>query len=124
MFVRRSKHADLQARNERLAHLLSEAHEELAAWKSSATRAAALYDDATTVAAEDAGQLKERLARALRACARYRTDNTRLQRRERTLQQRLDDAVGLTSPAVDEGTHWQARRTDKPLNWARTGGAR
>lgn len=124
MFVRRSKHADLQARNERLAHLLSEARKEASAWKSSAIRTADLYDDATTADSKYAGQLEARLARALRACARYRADNARLERREQHLQQRLDDAVGLTSPAFDQGAHWQARRADKPLNWARTGGAR
>lgn len=119
MFVRRSKHADLQARAERLAHLLGEARKEAAAWKSSAIRTADLYD-ATTADTENAGQLEGRLARALRACARYRADNARLERREQHLQQRLDDAVGLTSPAFDRGTHWQTRRADKPV-WTQDG---
>lgn len=40
--------------------------------------------------------------------------NTRLAGRNRTLQDRLDDACGLNSPAVAAGRQWQDRRADKP----------
>ncbi|MCX4540464.1 hypothetical protein [Streptomyces sp. NBC_01565] len=54
-----------------------------------------------------------RLHRALRACARYRRDEAALARHAVALQQRLDHAVGLDSPALDAGARWQERRLDK-----------
>jgi hypothetical protein len=40
--------------------------------------------------------------------------NIRLEGRNRALQQRLDDALGLNTLAVEDGKNWQTRRTDKP----------
>lgn len=54
-----------------------------------------------------------RLHRALRACARYRDNEAKLARHAARLQERLDHAVGLDSPALDEGALWQDRRHDK-----------
>ncbi|MEW2127069.1 hypothetical protein AB0891_25450 [Streptomyces sp. NPDC007259] len=56
-----------------------------------------------------------RLARALRACARYRAENAQLRRSTVRLQADYDHAVGLDSPALDMGVHWQQRRTDRPV---------
>lgn len=55
-----------------------------------------------------------RLDRALRACARYRAENARLRSHLAQLQRGYDAAVGLDEPALDEGVHWQQRRSDMP----------
>ncbi|TLQ48452.1 hypothetical protein FEF34_24845 [Streptomyces marianii] len=55
-----------------------------------------------------------RLARALRACARYRMALAASERRNAQLQRRLDDALGLNSDAVAAGSLWQERRADRP----------
>lgn len=62
---------------------------------------------------EYAASLEGRLARALRACTRYRAALTAETRRADRLQARLDDACGLDDPAVTAGRHWQSARHDK-----------
>lgn len=76
-----------------------------------------------------AGRLGRRLMRALRACARYRAESAALRRevaryrvsaaadarRADSLQAAYDHAVGLDSPALDMGVHWQQRRSDRPV---------
>lgn len=64
--------------------------------------------------------LQQRLARALRACARYRIQvATRdrviaaQQRQHDVLQRQLDDALGLDTAEIRAGAHWQQRRADK-----------
>ncbi|MFI8278561.1 hypothetical protein ACIGBH_27545 [Streptomyces sp. NPDC085929] len=59
-----------------------------------------------------------RLHRALRACARYRDNESKLTRLAAQLQNSYDRAVGLNSPAVEDGTAWQARRHDKIRGFA------
>ncbi|MFE2384455.1 hypothetical protein [Streptomyces misionensis] len=54
-----------------------------------------------------------RLTRALRACARYRAALAAERHRADRLQERLDDALGLNTPAVAAGAMWRDRRTDK-----------
>lgn len=56
--------------------------------------------------------LEQRLARALRACARYRTAAHSEQHRADVLQQRLDDACVLNRAEVAEGRNWQHTRQD------------
>jgi chromosome segregation ATPase len=83
MFVSRRKYTDLQARHERAVEQLAAAREDLAAYSGSLRRVAGrntelsnrLADarDALGVDAKYAERLELRLYRALRACARYRT---------------------------------------------------
>lgn len=57
--------------------------------------------------------LEERLACALRACARYLAAYWVEKRRADRLQRRLDGMCGLNDPAVLAGVDWQKRREDK-----------
>lgn len=57
--------------------------------------------------------LKKRVERLRKVGARLLAAYARERLRAVQLQRRLDDAVGLTSPALDAGRHWQERRTDK-----------
>ncbi|MFI0236372.1 hypothetical protein [Streptomyces sp. NPDC016845] len=61
-----------------------------------------------------AARMENRLARALRGCARYRAALAVETHRADKLQGRLDDACGLNTPGVDRGQHWQSTRQDKP----------
>jgi hypothetical protein len=54
-----------------------------------------------------------RLTRALRACARYRAALAAETRRADRLQRRLDDLLGLNTPAITLGETWQDRRDQK-----------
>jgi hypothetical protein len=57
--------------------------------------------------------LEARLDRALTACARWMAASWGEARRNKRLQQRLDNACGLNDPAVTAGELWQQRRDDK-----------
>jgi chromosome segregation ATPase len=57
-------------------------------------------------------QLEQRVARLKRVGKRIVAAWRREQKRADHLQQRLDNARGLNSPAVEAGRHWQATRTD------------
>ncbi|MEW2351483.1 hypothetical protein AB0904_27920 [Streptomyces sp. NPDC006684] len=95
----------------------------------SRTRTVRHLRDRLTAAAEEIAATREKaasnLAAAVRTSEHYRslhdrltaaeTDAARLRRDLARLQARYDDAVGITSPAVEMGEHWQTRRTDKPL---------
>ncbi|MGW8719633.1 hypothetical protein ACWGNR_10030 [Streptomyces althioticus] len=61
---------------------------------------------------EYAAQLERRVARLKKVGKRVLAAWAREQRRAEHLQQRLDNACGLNSPAVEAGRHWQATRTD------------
>ncbi|MFF8656769.1 hypothetical protein [Streptomyces huasconensis] len=54
----------------------------------------------------------DRIERLLRGCIRYRAALATAARDTARLQSRLDDALGLTSPAVEAGADWQKRRKD------------
>jgi MoxR-like ATPase len=56
-----------------------------------------------------------RLGRALRACARYRAESAALRQQVAAVLAAYDHAVGLDSPALDMGVHWQQRRSDRPV---------
>lgn len=127
MFVLRSKYRDLQARHEHVVRILTTAREQLADFKGAAIRTAgrntALTEqletarDTAGVDTEYASQLETRLGRALKACARYRAANRQLERDVARLQQRLDDAAGLNTAAMEFGARWQERRAD--VHWPR-----
>ncbi|MEV8396328.1 hypothetical protein [Streptomyces niveus] len=52
--------------------------------------------------------------RVSREIYEVRNELAKERRRADHLQQRLDDAVGISHPDVDSGALWQQRRTDKP----------
>ncbi|MEU0808744.1 hypothetical protein [Streptomyces sp. NPDC005970] len=83
----------LHGRNVRLTEQLERAHE----------------------AAQDGAldEMGRRLDRALRACARYRTEADGQARLIRSQQDLLDRLYGLNDPDVIAGEHWQHRRIDK-----------
>ncbi|MFD3641006.1 TCP-1/cpn60 chaperonin family protein [Streptomyces griseus] len=54
-----------------------------------------------------------RIARLAHAVARLRQALATETRRADQLQARLDDACGITKPAVDAGAMWQHRRSDR-----------
>jgi len=124
MFVLASKHRDLHARYQHALTQLTTARAELANWKGSAIRTAGrntvlaerldIARGAVLVDNEYVGQLEARLGRVLRACVRYRASIRRLERDNARLQARLDDGLGLNTPAMDEGARWQERRADLP----------
>ncbi|MBQ0974517.1 hypothetical protein KBZ00_25815 [Streptomyces sp. RK31] len=61
---------------------------------------------------EYAAQLERRKTSLEKAGRRILAAWRREQKRADHLQQRLDNACGLNSPAVEAGRHWQATRTD------------
>ncbi|GAA3374658.1 hypothetical protein [Streptomyces racemochromogenes] len=70
---------------------------------------------------QHAQSIDTRRRRLLVACATYRAESANLRslhreqaRRIRHLEAQLDHALGTDSPAVDAGSNWQQRRTDKP----------
>lgn len=64
--------------------------------------------DGELINGADILRVESRLGRALKACARYLAAYHREQRRSALLQARLDDAVGLSSPAYD----WRPAKTE------------
>lgn len=79
------------------------------AFKAAGSAALRLYG-----AADASGQRGAvRLRRAVRALARYRADLAAAERTARNLQRRLDQLLGLDSPAITAGADWQKRREDK-----------
>jgi hypothetical protein len=120
MWVRRSEYAALRAQVERLAAERDEAVAEVTACRSTTVDTCRKYTDtADALVRARLARLSEgmayegRITRLVRACARYRTELAKERRRAARLQGRLDDAVGLTSPALDAGAAWQQRRQDK-----------
>jgi chromosome segregation ATPase len=61
---------------------------------------------------EYAAHLERRVARLKKVGKRIVAAWAREQRRANHLQERLDGALGLNTPAVRAGRHWQATRTD------------
>lgn len=61
---------------------------------------------------EYAARLERRIHRLRKTGLRIIAAWRREQKRADHLQQRLDNACGLDSPAVEAGRHWQATRTD------------
>lgn len=111
--------AELVARVEQLVEQRDEARRDAAAVRGAAVRVAGRNTHLTernerlTEAEQqhdaDLDAMAARLDRALRACARYRVEQTH---RANLLQARLDDALDLNSPRVADGRHWQATRED------------
>ncbi|MDT0409905.1 MULTISPECIES: hypothetical protein [Streptomyces] len=116
---------DLQERLAAVTEQRDAARADAATWKNSSVRTAARFSELHTraekataahrVEGEHTGSLERRLRRLLIACARYRIELRRTQADFAFLQSRYDDALGLTSPAVEMGEHWQTRRSDKTV---------
>jgi hypothetical protein len=116
---------DLQERLAAVTEQRDAARADAAVWKGSSVRTAARFSELHTraekataahrVEGEYTGALERRLRRLLIACARYRAELHRARRDLTRLQSRYDDAVGITTPAVEMGEHWQIRRSDKPI---------
>ena len=120
MFIRRSTYDAMAARIERLAAERDEARAEITACRSTTVNTCQRYTDAEDALVRarlarlsEAAAFRRRVVRLIRACARYRQELAKRDRRIARLQGRLDDATGLLSPALDEGARWQQRREDK-----------
>ncbi len=115
MFVRSSKHRDLQALYEQAIEQRDEAvkaaDEHVCQIVSLAREIDALRETTRVVPVPQPGQ-DERLRESRAENDRLRAENQRLQRDVARLQQRLDDALGLNTAAMEEGARWQERRTD------------
>ncbi|MFJ4837129.1 hypothetical protein [Streptomyces sp. NPDC088746] len=113
--------ADLQVRVEALVEQRNAAESDAADYLGAAKRTAArnvrLSEqlDAVTAPLRDALTYTGRIARLAHAVARLRQDLAAETRRADRLQARLDDACGITTPAVEAGSMWQHRRSDKPV---------
>lgn len=99
MFIRRSTYTTLVTRVQ--TYRVAE--------QQARTMAAALVGSATR-----ASLMEHRLRRAVLVIVRLRHERAALERQLAALQFRYDTAVGLDSPALDEGARWQERRPDKP----------
>lgn len=95
-WISRGRLAAMRARIEQLTEQRDEARQDAAAHLGAAKRTAGY---STTVSREIYA------ARNALAAANRRADR---------LQQRLDSALGLDSPAIADGALWQQHRTDKP----------
>lgn len=125
MVVLRSTHRALQVQYERVLEQRDTARREARAAIASTHLAAGQFtntDDALGRARlariRDAVRYGARIDRLCRAVARLRTENTQLRRQVTAARAAYDHAVGLDSPALDEGAHWQERRSDKPRTTA------
>ncbi|MFE7626059.1 hypothetical protein [Streptomyces sp. NPDC057509] len=108
MFVTRSRYDALHARYVEVVEQRDEARQDAASLLSAANLSA--YYIATADA-----PLRDRLSRALEACTRYRAEAAALRRELAAARAAYDHAVGLDSPALDLGRHWQQRRSDRPV---------
>ncbi|KMS79071.1 hypothetical protein ACH49_13510 [Streptomyces leeuwenhoekii] len=61
---------------------------------------------------EYTAQLEHRVARLQKVGVRILAAGAAERRRADRLQDRLDDALGLNTPAVEDGRQWQTRRQD------------
>ncbi|WP_097866534.1 hypothetical protein [Streptomyces sp. rh34] len=97
-FIRRSTLRTLQARVETYAQAARDARRVEQSALANCRRLA-----------EQAAAPDETLAQLREARAQLAAETRRADR----LQDRLDDACGITTPAVDAGAMWQQNRTDK-----------
>lgn len=118
----RQRIADLQARVEDLVEQRDAAEKDAADYLGAAKRTAArnVHLSKQLEAARPPAPLRDaltytgRIARLARTVARLRQALAAETRRADRLQDRLDDACGITTPAVDAGAMWQHRRSDRP----------
>jgi hypothetical protein len=124
MFVTRARYDALYARYVEVVDERDAARQEAAESSDSviqlAASAARAGQDAERARAlvgqvRSSGRLARRLGRAIRACARYRADAMVLRHQLAVARAQYDHAVGLDSPALDDGARWQERRTDRPV---------
>ncbi|MGW6598470.1 hypothetical protein [Streptomyces sp. NPDC055036] len=125
MWISRTRYTNMRAQIEQLVDQRDDARRDAAAHLSAARRTAARNthlteqlqderDEGLGDSITDAIGYERRIVRLTRAVARLSAALTTQTRRADRLQQRLDDAVGITSPNVDSGALWQQRRSDKP----------
>lgn len=121
MFVLRSTYRALRADYVRVLEQRDTARREHRAARTTTRIAAGQFtntDDALGRARlariRDAVRYGARIDRLIRAVAALRTENAQLRRQVTAARAAYDNAVGLDSPALDEGAHWQERRSDKP----------
>lgn len=124
MFVLRSTHAALKTRYQQVLDQRNEARQAAGAHLRAAGFTAGQVitaDDVTAryrhgmhVATIRGIRLAGRLDRMVRATARLRAELAAETRRANAAQAAYDHAVGLDSPALDLGAHWQERRSDRP----------
>lgn len=120
---RRRYEADLdavKADRERIRGERDQFKQDRDAQRTTATTAARQFDDAGSVIAcltADLAAARERLAEVEAAscdtaAAHWSAQARREKKRADRLQARLDDAVGLTDPRVEDGRNWQQNRQD------------
>ncbi|MEU0978504.1 hypothetical protein ABZ488_04740 [Streptomyces griseus] len=117
----RQRIADLTARIETLVEQRDAAEENAADYLGAAKRTAErnVHLSEQLEAARRLAPLRDaltytgRIARLAHAVARLRQALAAETRRADQLQARLDDACGITKPAVDAGAMWQHRRSDR-----------
>lgn len=121
MFVLRSTHRALKADYQRVLEQRDTARREARTALATTRTAAGQFTDTDNALfltrltrIREAVQYGGRIDRLCRAVAALRTDNAQLHRTVTRLQAGYDNAVGLDSPALDMGAHWQERRSDKP----------
>ncbi|RYJ29390.1 hypothetical protein CU044_2131 [Streptomyces sp. L-9-10] len=113
MWISRTRYTDMRAQIERLVDQRDDARRDAAAHLSAARRTAA-RNTHLSEQLQDAMGYERRIVRMTRAAARLSAALTTQTRRADRLQQRLDAALGLDSPAIADGALWQQHRTDKP----------
>lgn len=122
MFVTRSKYDALHARYVEVLAQRDDARKNAKEASDSVIQLAASIDrtghEASTGRAllaqiRASRSLARRLIRAVEACARYRDDAAALRHQLAQVQAAYDHSVGLDSPALDMGVHWQQRRSDR-----------
>jgi predicted nucleic acid-binding Zn-ribbon protein len=99
-------------RTSRLAELEARVEHYAARAESEAATARAALSGQRRLAV-DLDNREQRLAQQARVIADLRAELDRANRRADRLQQQYDSAVGLDSPALDDGARWQQRREDK-----------
>lgn len=104
MFVLRSKYDDLYARYQLALDTAAKTRAERDAFRTAATTSARQAVEAETA---ETARLREQVTALI-------TERNAEQKRANRLQQRLDDALGLNTPAMADGARWQERRQDKP----------
>ncbi|MFD9763226.1 hypothetical protein ACFWXI_06740 [[Kitasatospora] papulosa] len=119
----RKRIADLQVRVEALIEQRDAAERDAADYLGAAKRTAArnahlgdqLEAARNAAARRPSARHEGRIERLARAVAGLRKELAAETRRADRLQARLDDACGITTPAVEAGSAWQHRRSDRPL---------
>jgi hypothetical protein len=121
LVTRRRHNAELaaaHAETDRMRAERDKALESASTWHGTASRTSELFTDTSIVndcLTRDLIAARGRLALRGRAAVRILAAWAAEKRRADRLQERLDDACGLTDPQVEAGVHWQETREDRGL---------